>query len=125
MPEIDLHVVPLLEPERPRAFVCAVTEQGRGRQDVAPARLAACDPLELAQLFERIDPDVRVGTDADADRALAHTLDGKETVAEVRLRRRTRADPRTCPRKQVELVAVRMSRVHHSGPLAETPRAVQ
>ena len=34
----------------------------------APARLAARDPLELAQLLERVDPHVRVRADAERDR---------------------------------------------------------
>ena len=85
-------VVPLLETKRTRSFVGTEAEQRLGRDDVTTARLPARDSLELAQLFERIDPDVRVGADAEADAARRDALDGQEAVAEVRLRRRAHAD---------------------------------
>src|SRR5947207_12598711 len=125
MDEVDLDVVPLLEAERARSFVRAEAEQRLGRDHIAAAALAACDPLELAQLLERIDADIRVGADADADAALAHPLDGQKAVSEVRLRRRTRADARTGLRDQVELGAVGVRGVHDSRALAQAPAPVE
>ena len=63
-----------------------------GREDAAPARLPARDPLELAQLLERVDPDVRVGADAERDPAVRDPRRGEEAVAEDRLGRRAGAD---------------------------------
>ena len=78
--------------ERARALIRAEAEERFCRDDVAPAALPPRDPFQLAQLFERIDAHVGVGADADADAALAHALDRQEPVAEMSLRRRTRAD---------------------------------
>jgi CDP-diacylglycerol--glycerol-3-phosphate 3-phosphatidyltransferase len=125
MPEIDLDVIPGFETKRARAFVGAVAEQGRGGQNVATAGLAARDPLELAQLLQRVDPDVRIGADADPDRTRTDPLDRKEAVAEVRLRRRARADARSGAREQVELVAVRMRGMDDRRALAQTTCAVE
>lgn len=92
--EVDLDVVPLLEPQRAGAFVGAEAEQRLGGDDAAPARLTSSDSLELAQLLERIDADVGVRADADPDAAGAHSLDREKTVTEVRLRRQACADTR-------------------------------
>src|SRR6266516_6904411 len=108
MPEIDLDVVPFLEAERSRPLVGAVAEERPRREHVAAAGLPSSDSLELTQLLERIDADVGVGADADADPARAHALDGKEAVAEVGLRRRTGADPRSRVGEEVELITVRV-----------------
>jgi len=67
---VDLDVGPLLEPERARAFVGAEAEERVGRQHVSAAGLAAGDPVQLAQLLERVDADVRVGADAESDPAM-------------------------------------------------------
>src|SRR5438445_12018746 len=104
--EVDFDVVPSLESERAGAFVGAEAEQRLGGDDVAAPTLAACDSLELAQLLERVDPDVRVGADAEPDAAPAHALDRQEAVAEVGFGRRARADARARPRQEIQLGAV-------------------
>src|SRR5918911_3778770 len=119
MVEVDLDLVPLLEAERAGALVRAEAEQRLGGDDVAPATLPACDALELAELLQGIDADVRVGADAHADVALADSLHRKEAVAEVRLRGRARANARTGLSDQVELGAVGMRCVHDGRALAE------
>src|SRR5205807_8222559 len=109
--EIDTHLRPALEPERTGALVGAVAEQPLGREDVPFAALPARDPLELAELLERVDSHVGVGADTDADAALADPLDGREAVAEVRLGRRADADPRARLGDEVELAVARVRRV--------------
>ncbi len=64
-----------VEPERARALRPSRSEEHRGRDHVAAQRLAAGDPLELAELLERIDADVRVRADAEADPAARDPLD--------------------------------------------------
>src|SRR6266568_358857 len=91
---VDGDVRPLLQPERGRAVRRADCEQVVHREHVAPARLAARDPVELAQLLERVDAHVRVRADAEGDAAVEEALDGQKAVAEIRLRRRAGAD--TC-----------------------------
>ena len=86
---------------------------------VAPAALSARDPLELAELLERVDPDVRVRADADRDPACEQPLDGQEAVAEVGLRRRAGADACAGLGEQVELCPVGVRRVDDRRPLAE------
>ena len=76
MGEIHHDVVPLLDAERPCTFVGAEAEKRLRGDDASPARLTSRDSLELTQLLERIDADVRVGPDADADAARADALDG-------------------------------------------------
>ncbi len=125
MREVDEHVVPLLEPEGSGPFVGAVAEKRFRRQDVASPGLTTRNALELAQLFQRIDAHVRIRADADADCTSAHALDGQEAVAEIRLGRRTRAHARTCTRKQIELVAVRMRRVNDRCPVGEATGPVE
>jgi CDP-diacylglycerol--glycerol-3-phosphate 3-phosphatidyltransferase len=95
MSKVELDVGPRLETQRGGAFVGTEAEQRLDRDDVAPARLTACDSLELTELLEWIDAHVRVRADADPDRALAQTLDWNEAVAEVRFSRRARTDART------------------------------
>src|SRR5262249_47516118 len=60
---------------------------------------------------QRHDAHGRVGTDADANAALAELLDRREAVAEVGLGRRADADPGAGVGDQVELVVVGMRRV--------------
>ena len=72
------------------------------------AGLAPGDPLQLAKLLERVDADVRVGTDTEWDPALEQALGGDESVAEARLGRRADADSGTRLGDQVELVVVRV-----------------
>jgi hypothetical protein len=76
MREIHEDVVPLLEAERACTLVGSEAEKRLRRDDVSPARLTSRDSLELAQLLERIDADIRIGADADADAARADALDG-------------------------------------------------
>src|SRR5438093_9777907 len=104
MVEVDLSVVPGLEPEGARTLVRAAAQKRADREHVPTSRLPPRDPLELAELLERIDAHVRVGADADSDPARTDALDGQEAVAEVRLRRRARADPRAGAGEEVELV---------------------
>ena len=108
MLEVDLHVGPFVEPERRRTFVRAEAEQGVRGDHVAAKRPAPGDPLELSELLERIDADVRVGADAEADAAFADALDGEEAVAEVRLGREAGADPGAGLGEEVELAVVRV-----------------
>src|SRR5207253_305764 len=72
-------------------------------EHVAAPCLPPGDPVEPPQLLERIDPDVRVGADAERDAALPHPPDRCETVAQVRLGRRADADARSRLGDQVEL----------------------
>ncbi len=125
MREIHFHLIPLLEAERTCPLVGAEAEQRLRGDDVAPAALAACNALELAQLFQRIDADVRIGADADSDSARADALDRQEPVPEVRLRRRAGADAGAGAREQVELGAVRVCRVHDRRALAQAAAAVE
>jgi hypothetical protein len=123
--EVDLDIVPPLETERAGTFVRAVTQQrGRG-QNVAPSRLPTRDPLQLTELLERVDANVRVRSDAEPDRALAHALHGQKAVAQVRLRRRAGTDARACLREQVELLPVCVRRVHHGRAFRQTASAVE
>src|SRR5262249_19532702 len=125
MRKVDLDVVPVLETERAGALVRAEAEQRLGRNDVAAPALSARDPLELAQLLERVDADVRVRADADADAARADALDWEEPVPEIRLGRRARADARAGAREQVELVAVRVGRVDDGRALGEAAGSLE
>ena len=125
MRKVDLDVIPFLEAERARALVGAEAEQRLGGDDVAAARLAPRDPLELAQLLERIDADVGVRADADPDAAGAHALDRQEAVAEVRLRRQACTDTRAGTGEQVELGAVGVRRVHDGRALAEAAGPIE
>ena len=123
MREVDLDPRPVVEPERARADLAAEAQELLGGEDAAPAGLAARDPLELAQLLERVDADVRVRADAERDRALADALGREEAVAEVGLRRRAGADGRAGRGEEVELGAVGVRRVDDGRSLAEAARA--
>ena len=103
----------------------AEAEQLLGREDASSTGLASRDALELAELLERVDPDVRVGPDAERDRAGADALGGEEAVAEVGLRRRAGADRRARGRQEVELRAVRMGGVNDRRPLSQAAGAVE
>src|SRR4051794_6289456 len=87
---------PRLDPECRRPLLGAEAEQRTYRDDVPLAGRPPRGALELPQLLERIDADVRVRADADPDPALAQRRDGDEAVAEVRLggRADTHARPR-------------------------------
>src|ERR1043166_1270998 len=111
---------PAIDTQGRRTFVGTAAEEGRDRDHVALAGAAARDALQLAELLERVNPDVRAGADARADPALADLLDGTEAVAEVRLCRRADADPRSALRHQVELVRVGVRGMHDRRVRAET-----
>ena len=80
MAQVRLDTRPLLEPERLRAFAGSDLEQVGDWDDVSPQLLAACDPLELAELLQRIEAHVRVGADAERDpmRILTERMKGKK-----------------------------------------------
>src|SRR5205823_8479424 len=99
------------ESERRGPLVGAEAEQAAERDDVSSDRLSPRGALELAELLERIDPDVRVGADADADATLAERLNRREPVAEVRFGGGTQADPRSGLGDEVELRLGGVSRV--------------
>jgi CDP-diacylglycerol--glycerol-3-phosphate 3-phosphatidyltransferase len=125
MAKVDRDVRPRLEPERTATADSADREQVVDPEDVAPPGLAPRDPVELAQLLERIDAHVRVGADAELDAAVEDALDGEKAVAEVRLRRRAGADTRSGRREQVELVPVRVRRVDDRRARAEAAARVE
>ena len=88
-------------------------------------RLAPSDALELAELLQRIDPDVGIRADAERDPALAEALDGREAVAEVRLRGRADADARAGLGEEVELGVVGVRSVDDRRARAEAARLGQ
>src|SRR5207344_2993815 len=125
MPEVDLDLRPLVEAQRPRADVSAERVQLVGREHAASLRLAARDPLELAELLEGVDADVRVGADAERYRAPPNALGGQEAVAEVRLGGRTGADRRPGRRNEVELGAVGVGGVHDRRAAGQAADAIE
>src|SRR4029077_16058637 len=123
--EIDGRVRPLLEAERGRPLVGAETQQ-RAAGDRLP--LPGWTPggaVQLSELLERVDTDVRVGTDAHPDPAVAEGGDGDESVPEVLLGRRAHADPCTGLREQVELGIARVGRVDDRRVRAEAAGAIE
>ena len=122
---VDLDLRPGLEPERARPLVRSEAEQPLGREDTAPAGLTAGDPLQLPQLLERVDADVRVRADRERDPAVIDSRGGEEAVREVCLGRRARADRGAALGEQVELGAVGVRRVDDSGVRTEAAGAGQ
>src|SRR4029077_4508990 len=88
-------------------------------------RLAPCNPVELPQLLERVDPHVRVRADAELDAPVEEAFDRQETCAEVRLGGRTGTDACTGGREQVELVPVRMGCMDDGRARAEATARVE
>ena len=84
MGEIRLDFGPLLEADRLRPLGRADREELRHGNDIAAELLTTCDSLELPQLLERIQPDVRIRADAERDPVLADAGDGEEAFARVR-----------------------------------------
>ena len=117
--EVDPDVVPAVKAERSCAFVRSEAQEGLDRHDVPASGPPSRDPLELAELFERVDPDVRIRAEAHAERALTPLLDRREAVPEVRLRRRAHADPPARVEEEVELVRIGVRRVDDGRPRAE------
>src|SRR6187455_2249936 len=73
----------------------------------------------------RIDTDVGVRADADADPALADGECGGEAVAQVGLGRRADADPASAFGEQIELMPVRVCGMDDGGERAQAPGLVQ
>ena len=84
--------------------------------------MPARDPLELAELLQGVDPDVRVRADADSDPALAESLDRREAVTEVRFRRRADADAGAGFLDELELGVGGVGCVDDRGARAEATR---
>src|SRR5207302_5682029 len=122
MIEVDRGIGPALHPESRRALVSAAAQQRGDREHVPLPRPAPGDPLQLSELLERVDPDVRVRADADPDPALADLIRRAEAVAEIRLRGRADANPRAGLGQEVELSRVRMGCVDNGRVRAETAR---
>ena len=70
MREVDLDRRATLESERGPPSSAAEAEERSVRKTSRAAGLAPRDPLELAELLERVDAHVRVGADADPDAAV-------------------------------------------------------
>src|SRR5262245_4656101 len=111
MGRVDGDLGPRVEAECARADVAPERVQLVGREHAAATRLTPRDPLELTKLLERVDADVRVGSDADRDATGPDSLGGEEPVAEIGLGGRARADRRAGRREEVELRTVRVGRV--------------
>ena len=121
--QVDLDVRPRIDADRTGALLGAEAQELDCREHAAATRLAACDPLELAELLERIDAHVRVRSDAEGNRPRADPFSRKEAVSEIGLGRRARADDASARGEQIKLGTVRMRRVDDGGPLAEAARA--
>src|SRR5581483_4311893 len=121
--EVGVDIGPRPEPERAGTLVGAEAEQAPDGDHVAAERLAPRRSLELPELFERIDADVRIGADADADAPIAEPLHRREAVAEICLRRRAEADARAGLGEEVELPLARVRGVHDRRMRAEATRA--
>src|SRR5262245_3185338 len=116
MAEVDSDVRPGRETERAGADVLPERVQLVRGGDASPACLSPGDALQLPELLERIDANVRIGADRDGDRTSPHAVRGEKTVAQVGLGGRTGADRRSRRSEKVELGAVRMRRVHDRRP---------
>src|SRR6185436_7410506 len=104
--EVDLDLGPRLETQGASAVRAADRPQRVRVEHAAPAVLSPCDALELAELLERVDPNVRITADAERDPAVEYADRRDEAVAQVGLGRRAGADRRAAVPHQVELRAV-------------------
>ena len=100
--QVDVNLRPRLQPERASALVGAKAQQPFHGEHAAFARLATSDSLDLAQLRERVDADVRVGADAERDPAVLDARGGEKAVREVGLCRGARADRCTALLEQIQ-----------------------
>src|SRR5437764_10028091 len=125
MIEVDHGIRPRCKAEGGRAFGSADREQLGDRDHAADAGLPAADALQLTELFDRIDPDMRVGPDTKADRPVPNARDWEEAVAEVGLGRRADADSRAGLAQEVELIAIRVRRVDDGRPRPQAALAGQ
>src|SRR5262249_59463884 len=109
--EIALARRPRVEPERASAAGGAELEQCLRCNDVSPQQLPAGDALELPQLLEWINSDVRVRADRERKATLGHRFERREAVAEGGLRGGAQADSGFGLRGQGELVLPGVRRV--------------
>ena len=110
--------------ERPPSSAPKQSKPVRG-EDAARPGLAAGDALELAQLLERVDADVRVGADAERDPAVLDAGGREEAVGEVGLGRRAGADRRAALLEQIQLGAVGVCGVHDGDVRPEATGAIE
>jgi hypothetical protein len=117
--EVDARFRPRVEAESVGSPLRADGQKRPDGEDASLPCLAATNALELAELFERIDADVRVGADAQRDASVGRPREREEAVSEVRLRRRAHADARPGVTEQIELGPVCVRRVHDRRSLAQ------
>src|SRR5262249_22430495 len=111
VPCVYLDRRPLVEADRGGAVAAPDREQLGRAEDLSCAGVSSCGALELAELFERVDPDVRVGADAEGDAALDPRTHGGAAVAEVGLRGRAKTDACSRLGDEVELCVVGLGRM--------------
>src|SRR6185436_4984877 len=104
--EVDLDLTPRVESQSASAVRAADRPQRVRVEHAASAVLPPRDALQLAELLEGVDPNVRVTPDAERDPAVEHADRRDEAVAQVGLGRRAGADRRAAVPQQVELGAV-------------------
>src|SRR5918992_911891 len=119
--EVDVDLVPFVQPEGSCASGRAELEEALGLDHVSAERQSPGGPFDLTQLLEGIDAHIRVGADAERDPALDQGLERGEPVSEVCLRGRTQADERARLGQEIQLVLVGMRRVDDRRPRPETP----
>src|SRR6185503_10432262 len=95
----------------------------RGEERVAGLALAPRAGLELADLLERVDADLRVAADREADAGVAVAQRREESVAQVALGRRARHDDRPRPREEVDVAVGDVDAVDDARALAEESAA--
>ncbi len=89
------------------------------------AGLAPGDAFHLAQLFERVDANVRVRADAERNPAMLDPRRREEAIRKIGLGRGAGADGRSALREQVELGTVGMRRVHDGDMRSEAAGALE
>ncbi len=119
MRRVDFDRGPGRDPQRLRAALAPEREELVRREHAAATGLPPCDPFELAQLLEGIDPDVRIRSDAESDRATANALGGQEPVPEICFGRRAGTDRRAIRREEIELDSICVRCVDDGGAGAE------
>jgi CDP-diacylglycerol--glycerol-3-phosphate 3-phosphatidyltransferase len=125
VPDIDFDRRPGVEPERSGALDGPDLQELLGRDDVAAKLLASRRAFQLTQLLERIDAHVRIRADAKRNPSRAQPLHRDEPVAEVGLRRRADADPRTGVPNEIQLVVARVGCVDDRRPRPEAAGALE
>src|SRR5215218_1835965 len=129
MLRVDLDLRPTLESECRGTFVRTEAQKRLGIADLASTCRASSRRLQLAELFQRVDSDIRVRAGADRDPTLTQALDGCKAVSEVGLGCGGEADAGARGGQQVELVVVgvrgmddRRSRPEAAGPVEQLER---